>query len=243
MKLDGRIAIVTGGAGGIGQGVVKKLAKEGAKVIVADVIKPSLPEMAAFIKTDVRKSSEVNAMVESVLRDFGKIDILVNCAGGAAREKATLFKDSLEETWDFVIELNLKGTRNCCRAVIGPMMQRRYGKIVNIASTSATGAHPTMSDYAAAKAGVIAFTRVLALEAISYGINANCVSPGPTDTPPGRKFATPEVIEQRGRSTGFGRLGRPEEIANAVAFLASDEASFITGQNYGVCGMANIPDA
>jgi len=146
------------------------------------------------------------------------------------------FHEVSEEIWSSIIDLNLKGTLMCCHEVIGPMIQKKRGKIINIGSTTGMmGSSAKQAAYSAAKAGVIGFTKALAKELGPYGINVNCVSPGPIGTP--RFFTMSEEI-RKGREaiTYLKRLGKPEEIANMVVFLASDEASYITGQNYAVCG-------
>jgi NAD(P)-dependent dehydrogenase (short-subunit alcohol dehydrogenase family) len=247
MKLWERVAIVTGGAAGIGRGIVLRLVEEGANIAVVDIdvekankvvdeIK-ALRGKAIGLKVDVTKSKETNLMSKGVLDEWGRIDILVNNAGGAARgEMRSYFHDSKEEAWDFILGVNLKGVLNCCRAVVGHMVERRAGKIVNIGSVSGMlGSAYAMADYSAAKGGVIAFTKSLAKEVGCYGINVNCVSPGPIET---EHFQTlsEDVIEKLKNTTYLGRLGKPEDIANMVAFLVSDEASFITGQNFAVCG-------
>jgi NAD(P)-dependent dehydrogenase (short-subunit alcohol dehydrogenase family) len=185
---------------------------------------------------DVTKADQVKRAVDETLRRFGKIDILVNNAGGSAREKQTLFHESTEETWDYVLSLNIKSTFHCTRAVINHMMERRSGKIVNIGSTAGMIGEPEAVDYSAAKAAVIGFTKALAKEVAPYGIYVNCVSPGEVQS----GFMGAATSGDSLRLTGIGRIGKPEEIAAMVAFLVSDEAAFITGQNYAVCGLWNI---
>jgi len=247
MKLENRIGIVTGGANGIGRAIALGLAKEGADVVIADIDSSQaeivvdeikgLGRKALAIKVDVTKINDVNLMVKTVLDKFKKIDILINNAGGSARERATLFCESTEDVWDYVIGLNLKGTFNCTRAVIEHMMQRRSGKIVNVSSDTGLVGYSGFVDYSAAKAGIIGFTMALAKEVASYGINVNAVAPGPTETRamlvalPGNKFK---------QKTGLGRLGKPEEIAAMVVFLALEDANFITGQVFPVCGLGNL---
>ncbi len=249
MMLNAKTAIVTGAAMGIGKAIAIDLAREGADVVVtdlnleeakkvADEIK-AIGRKALAIKTDVTKSAEVNQMVKNVLDTFGKIDILVNNAGQGARERASLFKDSSEEVWDFVIGVNLMGVLNCCRAVCDHMIQRHSGKIINIASFDGVVGDPGMADYSGAKAGVIGFTMAFAKEVAQNGIYVNCVSPGPIETR-AVKFMSTERIESLKKMTGLGRFGKPEEIAYMVSFLASEKANFITGQNFLVCGLANL---
>ena len=245
-----KVSIVTGGARGMGRAIALRLAKDGADIVVSDinleganeVVKEieTLGRRALAIRTDVAKSSEVNQMVETTLKEFGRIDILVNNAGGSAGERKSLFHESTEEVWDYVIGVNLKGVLNCCRAVIGPMMKQRSGKIVSIASVSGIFGHKGLADYSAAKAGVIGFTMALAKEVASYGVNVNCVSPGPIETPGISERVSRDYNEYIIKTTGFGRAGKPEEIASMVAFLASDESNFISGQNIPVCGIRNL---
>lgn len=245
MKLKDKVVIVTGGASGIGEAICKRMAEEGATVVIADISIEQAAKVAKEImgkgkkagtrKVDITKSQEVNQMVESVLGEFKKIDILVNNAGGSSPEKGVYFHQSDEKTWDWTIALNLKGARNCTRAVINHMIQRKSGKIVNIASISGVAGTLTKVDYSAAKAGVIGFTRALAKEVASYGINVNSVSPGPIATP--LFVQNKEDFKEAARQAVLlKRFGKPEEIANMVVFLASDEANFIIGQNFIVDG-------
>lgn len=264
-KLDGKVAIVTGSSRGIGKGIAKRLAAEGAKVICASrtlnegesVSEGSLNTVvseieaaggtALAVQADVTKSEETKQMVKVTLDRFGGIDILVNNAGGSARERGSPFCESTEEIWDYVLGINLKGVLNCCRAVINNMIERHSGKIVNIASCAGIVGDANLADYSAAKAGIIGFTMALAKEVASYDINVNCVSPGPTErgwsaTPSSNLSASEmeERLERLKRRTGMNRLCQPEDIAALVAFLVSDEASFITGQNYPICGVRNL---
>ena len=245
-RLKDKVAIVTGGASGIGKAIVLRMANEGANVVVADIAFEQAMRVASevvatggnaiAINVDVVKNQDTNKMAKRVMNDFGKVDILVNNAGGSAREKRSLFCESTEEVWDWVIAINLKGVRNCSRAVIEHMVQRRSGKIINMASISGViGSSTRGVDYSAAKAGIIGFTKALAKEAAPYGINVNCISPGPIETP--LLLSLPEeMLEKVKQTIHLGRLGKPEEIANMVVFLASDETNFITGQNFIVDG-------
>ncbi len=247
MKLADKVALITGAGGGVGEATAVRFAREGANLILNDISSDALKKVASKIdemgrkvlavKADVTNGKEVKQMIKEALDVFGRIDILANVAGGAARgERRGYFHEVSETAWNSVIDLNLKGTLLCCHAVIGPMMKNRSGKIINIGSVAGMiGASMAMADYSAAKAGVIGFTKALAKELGPYGINVNCVSPGPIGTP---HFFTleQETIKRLESFTYLKRLGKPEEIANLVIFLASDEASYITGQNYAVCG-------
>ena len=247
MKLQNMTAIVTGGSRGIGKAIALGLARAGANVVIVSRTLPDLQKVAdeiealgvraLSIKVDVTKSSEVNSMVQDVLREFKKIDILVNNAGGSARERCSLFCESTEDVWDYVINLNLKGVFICTRAVINHMIQMRRGKIVNISSTRGLSGQAGRADYSATKGGVIAFTRALAKEVVSHGINVNVVLPGATATEAMKWVRDSDKI---GQFTGFGRLARPEEVASMVVFLCTDDAAFITGQDFPVCGLENI---
>jgi NAD(P)-dependent dehydrogenase (short-subunit alcohol dehydrogenase family) len=222
------------------------LANEGADVVVADiVIEPAnevvnginaLGRKAIAVKADITKKNETRQLAKAALDEFGKIDILVNNAGGSSRDKQKPFHESNEALWDYVIGLNMKGTFHCTRAVINHMMERRAGKIVNIASIAGMIGEPGMADYSASKAGIIGFTMALAKEVAPFGINVNCISPGEIQT----RWTVTSKEEKYMRLIGLGRLGKPEEIAATVVFLVSDAAAFITGQNHGVCGLWNI---
>jgi NAD(P)-dependent dehydrogenase (short-subunit alcohol dehydrogenase family) len=245
LGLNDKVAIVTGAADGIGRAIALCLASEGANVVVADINSPKANDVvdkikasggkAVAIKTDVTKSEATDRMIKDVLDMFGKIDILVNNAGGSARKKNSLFHESSEDIWDWVIGLNLKGTRNCCRSVVGHMMERRSGKIINMGSSIGMNGRMRVADYSAAKGGIIAFTKTLSKELGSYGIYVNCVSPGPIETSTVLQY-TDEVKERIRKQVHLGRWGKPEEVADVVAFLASEKSSFITGQNIAVCG-------
>lgn len=254
MKLKDQIAIVTGGARGIGKGISLKLAEEGAHIVIAtttlepayEVIKEieALGRKAIAVQTDVSNFDDVKNTVAKTIETFGRIDILVNNAGGSAREKMSLFCNSEEDTWDYVLGTNLKGVFYTCRAVINHMLEAGHGNIINIASVAGMIGLASQVDYSAAKGGVIAFTKALAKETAPKGVRVNCVSPGPITSAAGRNF-TPEqraklAQNSIAKSTGFGHFGEPEDIANLVAFLASEDAKFITGQNYPVCGVMNL---
>jgi NAD(P)-dependent dehydrogenase (short-subunit alcohol dehydrogenase family) len=249
MRLKEKVAIVVGGANGIGRATSQTLAREGAKCIIADLDIEKANKVAGEIvdlgysaisfKMDMTNCDEVEHIVKTSLDKFGQIDILANVAGGSSgkyiRERSKPFYDSSKEEWDRLIDINLTGPRNCARAVINHMMERRYGKIINFSSIFGMIGSPNSSDYASAKAGIIGFTKSLAAEVSCYGIHVNCISPGVVGTE--RVFAfNKEPSEIMLQGVKFGRVATPEEIANVVLFLASDESSYITGENIPVVG-------
>jgi 3-oxoacyl-[acyl-carrier protein] reductase len=246
MKLKNRVAIVTGGARGIGKAIVRTFVREGAKVAIVDIekikkleaLKKEIKKMDGEVITiscDITKSSEVKEMVSQVQRSLGRIDILVNNAGIIRRGT---IETVTEEDWDRVIEVNLKGTFNCCKAVVDIMKQQGYGKIVNVSSIAGKmGDITSAPGYGPSKAGVDALTKTLARQLAPYGINVNAVSPHAIETEMSAQWSE----ERRGEiiaSIPLGRLGKPEDVAEAVLFLASDEASFITGEILDVNGGA-----
>jgi 3-oxoacyl-[acyl-carrier protein] reductase len=245
MKLKDRVAIVTGGGRGIGKAIVFTLIREGAKLAMVDIDKAILEAARNEIKKDkeefisipcdITKSVEVRAMVNQVKNAFGRIDILVNNAGIIRRGT---IETVTEEDWDRVIEVNLKGTFNCCKAVTGIMEQQGYGKIINVSSIAGKiGDITSAPGYGPSKAGIDALTKTLARQLAQYGINVNAVAPHAIETEMSAQWS----VERRKEiitSIPLGRLGKPEDVANAVLFLASDEASFITGEILDVNGGA-----
>ena len=245
MKLSGKVAIVTGGGTGIGRGIALKFAQAGADVVVASrrlpVIEKAAEEVRALgrrslaVQTDVSKKTDVDNLIQKAMDEFGVIDIFVNNAAGGGPGHRAPIVEMTEEFWDIGIDITLKGVFSCTQAVLPHMMKRRYGKIINIASLSGRGrTHVGDGYYGPAKAGVIQLTKVAAMEAGPYGINVNCIAPGyivteKTFTPERRKAAEKYDRDVK-KQTVLGRAGKPEDIANLALFLASDEASFITGQ-------------
>ena len=243
MDLTGKKAIVTGAGQGIGKAIALRLANAGADIAILDSNLSSAEEVAEEIAalgrqaipipTDVSYADDVNASVDKVVTEFGRVDILVNNAGIAGR---TLPLTDLDESdWDSVIGVNLTGVFLCCKAVISPMIEQDYGRIVNIASIAGKEGNPTLIPYSVSKAGVICLTKALAKEVTDYNIRVNAVSPAVIETPIMEGMAQ-STIDYMINKIPLGRIGKPEEVAAVVNFLASDEVSFVTGQCYDVSG-------
>jgi len=255
MKLDGKVAVVTGAGQGIGRAIALLLAKEGANVVVNDVNLEAADKVvgeitamgrqAKAIKADVTNRGEVSQMVKQTVADLKKIDILVNNAGTAV---STLVEELTESEWDKQIDIDLKGVFLCCQAVGRQMIEQKQGKIVNIASMAghACQAIPMLGAYCAAKAGVLQLTSVLAIEWGEYNINVNAVSPGVTVTPLVREMmkTRPDLLTEQLkpiplRQSGKAQPAEPEDIANVVLFLVSPESGHISGQEIMVDGGAH----
>lgn len=262
MKLQGKVALVTGGARGIGRSHALRLAGLGADVVINDVSLKSFQEFgekisaktvveeasalgvrAAGIEADVTSKSQVESMVKKIINDFGHIDILVNNAGGLVGNMEESYASMVSEK-DFMatLNLNLTGTIFCCQAVAGPMKAQRWGRIVNTSSHGGLWGQPSgvYSSYGAAKAGVIGYTRYLAQELAPYGITVNCVAPGYINT---RRLEVrnysrsgPGSIETVLPQIPMGRLGQPEDVSKVVEFFITDLADYVTGQCLSVCG-------
>ena len=236
MRLKDKVAMVTGGGRGIGKAITLALAKEGADIVACDINLENLKEVAKKIeklgrkiliqKVDVSKISEVNELVKKALDKFIKIDILVNNAG-ITRDNLSLRMN--EEEWDQVLDINLKGTFNCLKAVTRSMMKARSGRIVNIASVVGMMGNPGQANYAASKAGIIGLTKSAAKELASRGINVNAIAPGFIKTIMTETLSD-EVKEKLINQIPLKRLGEVADVANLIVFLASDDASYITGE-------------
>jgi 3-oxoacyl-[acyl-carrier protein] reductase len=243
MKLKGKVALVTGSARGIGRAISLALAEKGANIAVNDVdIKgaeevakqiSSMGRRAKAIKADISNLKEVKRMVQEAFAFFGRIDILINNAGIIRRGS---LEDHSEEDWDKVIAVNLKGTFNCAKEIVPLMKKQGYGKIVNISSVvGKVGDIASAPSYGASKGAINAFTKSLARELAPYGINVNAVAPHAIETEMSAEWSE-EKRRQIISQIPLGRLGKPEEVAEAVAFLVSDGAAFITGEILDVNG-------
>lgn len=251
MKLKGKVAIVTGGGQGIGEAVARTFFKEGANVVVADLNGKNAEKVTRELKgtgaeamsfsMDVSKESEVQKMVNATLNQFGQIDILVNNAGLLMLhdgKKAFVWEIEADE-WDKVMAVNLRGTFLCSKHVLREMINRGKpgGRIINFSSGAAKlGGYISSSSYVTSKAGIIGFTKIMAREAASYGVTVNAVAPGMIAAPMMWQSTSPKQEAEVCMGVPLGRFGKPEEVAKSVLFLASDDASYITGATIDVNG-------
>lgn len=243
MQFSNKTAVVTGSSRGIGRAIALRLAAGGANIVVnyrgneaaanevVNEIKANGGKAVA-VQADVSQVNEAQALIDAAKKAFGRIDILVNNAGTT---RDTLLMRMSEDDWDLVIDTNLKGSFNCIKAASRQMMRQRYGRIVNITSVAGLVGNPGQANYASAKAGLIGLTKTVAKELGSRGITCNAVAPGlvPTDL---TASLSDELIQAALERTPLGRIGTGEDMASAVAFLASDEAGFVTGQVLAVDG-------
>jgi len=235
MRLKDKIALITGGGSGIGEATAIRFAAEGAKIVINDVNETGAQKVAKTIKeqsgealvhvVDVTNKSQVQGMIKATLDKFKRLDIIINNAG---INRDALAKKMDEKQWDDVLNINLKGTFLVAQAGMAPMSEQRYGRIINTSSIGSLG-NVGQANYSASKAGVIGFTKTMALELARFGITVNCVAPGATATP--MTAGIPEGIAKKiSERIPLKRFGQPTDIANMHLFLASDEASYITGQ-------------
>ncbi len=246
-KFEGKTVIVTGGSGAIGSAICFKLAAEGAIVGVCgrskNTVEPIVNKINESLKTfggehvvpillDVTDEKNIEKSFDEFSKKYGKIDILINNAGGGARNNSKPLAEQNIETIDMVLNSNLRGTMLCSRIAVRYMIKQNYGKITNIGSTAGVGGIANYSEYTASKSGIIGFTKALAMEVGKYNINVNCVSPGKVQQIIFDKPVEPDKTNK----CYLGRIGKTDDIANVVEFLVSDEASYITGQNIIVDG-------
>ena len=244
-SLTDRVAVITGGGSGIGRATSLLLFEEGAKVVIGDIQTEASERVveeirnqngaAASVPVDVTQKESVQRMVEESLKRHGRIDILVNIVGGSSPKSVLEMAD---DDWDRVINLNLTSVFLCCRAVLPVMVKQHYGKIVNLSSAQAFSGSATRANYTAAKAGVVGFSKSLALEVVGHGINVNVVAPGMVETERIRAMFSDDEWKKLTSTRPMGRAVLPEEVARAIVFLVQDAQASVTGQTLHVNGGA-----
>ena len=250
MRLKDKVAIVTGAGQGIGAAYARRLAEEGAVVVLADINEGKARAVAddirakgyeaLAVKTDVSNEQSTKSLARQVLDRYGRIDILINNAAVFSTIKLKPAEEISVEEWDRVLNVNLRGVFLCCKAVIPSMKAQKRGKIINISSGTVFNGKPYYIHYVASKAGIIGLTRALAKEVGEYNIHVNCVTPGYTKTEIPRGTTTPEQLKAIANNTCLKRVGTPEDLAGVIVFLASGESDFMTGQTVNVDGGDNF---
>lgn len=248
MTINAKVAFISGGAGGIGKAIARSLAQNGVAVAVADLNQKAAAELADEIEKngtpalglglDVTKKTQVRSAVESAGDRLGPVDILANCAGIYPN---SFVEEMAEEEWDRVFAVNIKANFLACQAVIPSMRKRKFGKIINISSSHGFKGGQKTAHYSATKAGLVVFTKSLALELAADAINVNCIAPGITETDMPHRVMSDESIRARAARNPMGRIGTPQDIANTVLFLVSEESAYITGQTIYVNGGDLMP--
>jgi len=240
MNIRNRVALITGSGSGIGKAIALKLAQLGVKVVINDIDEEKVERVNSEgrkygevlgIQANVTNKEEVDGLFNQVIQEYGTIDILVNNVGIIRDRK---IENMSEEDWDQVLNVNLKSYFLCSQAAAKIFMEKKYGRIINISSRAWLGGFG-QANYSAAKGGIVSLTRTLAIELAKHHVTANCIAPGLIDTPLYQSFRD-DVKERLLKMQPIHRIGQPEEVANAVAFFASDESSYITGQVLHVCG-------
>lgn len=244
-RLEGRLAVITGAGNGIGRATAVRMAREGARLAVLDIEAEAVAATADLVReaggeataatVDCTDEAAIVDAFAGIRRDLGPVDILMNNVGQSARQRASEFHLSSSEVWRFVLDISLMPTLTCARQVVAEMRERRRGRIVNVASNAGLAGEIGLADYAAAKMGVIGFTRSLARELAPFGVNVNALCPGVTKTRVIERIS-PEIVEAITRSIPLGHFAEPEDIAAVAAFLASDDARYMTGQSVVVDG-------
>ncbi len=238
-SVEGKVAIITGSSQGIGNTLAKGFGEAGASVVLVARSASRLDDTAKEIQakggkalavpTDVTDSPQVSHMVEQAMESFGRIDVLINCAGGSGADRFIPLLDMEEEVWDRVVNLNLKSVYLCCRAVGKVMTKQQSGSVINFSSGAATVPVPCMTHYCSAKAGINHLTKVLAVEWGPNNVRVNAISPGLTDTPTEREHMPPDLWEQYAGQVPLGRVGHPDDILGTALFLASEGSAYVSG--------------